>query len=159
MMEFNESNRIAALVGLATTLFHANQQENRSRAAGILNRVRGLMPARPENAQEMSQIFSVVGALAPIDSSEAIGMIELLVDQMNQIAEAYAVVNAFQGGGSVRQGEYLLQNGPNFGVYVDMNVFRGLATVQPERVGALVDAFSRREMRVMMRLSLLEDLR
>ena len=156
MMEFNESNRASALTSLALTVFGANREENRARAAGILNRVRSVLPDRPENQNEMSQVFSMINAFVEIEPAEGFRMFEPLVEQLNQLSEAFAVVHAFQGGGMIREGEYVMAHGFNFGVYLDPNMLRNLAQKDPDRTISLVDGFARREVRVMLRLNLLE---
>ena len=156
MMEFNDSNRISALTSLAVTVFNANRDENRTRAAATLNRVRTLLPDRPTNQNEWSQTLSVINAFAEIEPAESFRMLELLIEQMNELTEAFAVVQAFQGGGILREREYVLANGFNFGVYFDANLMRNLSKRDPDRAIALVDGFSRREMRILLRLSLLE---
>ena len=83
-------------------------------------------------------------------------MFEPLVEQLNQLSEAFAVVHAFQGGGMIREGEYVMAHGFNFGVYLDPNMLRNLAQKDPDRTISLVDGFARREVRVMLRLNLLE---
>lgn len=158
MLEFNESNRISALTSLALTVFNANREENRARAAGILNRVRAFLPDRPENQNDMSQIFAVINALAEIGPAEGFRMMEPLTEQLNQLTEAFAVVQAYQGGGMMREGEYVMAHGFNFGVYLDPNMLRNLSNKDPDRAIAFVDGFARREVRILLRLSLLEGL-
>lgn len=154
MLEFNDSNRNSALISLATTVYNANKEENRTRAVGILNRIRGLMPDRAENSNDMSHFFALINAMAAIEPAEAFLLFDSVIDQLNQLTEAYAVVNAFQGG-NIRQGEYLLANGFNFGVYIDPNMLNTLAQKDPERANAIIDSFARREVRILMRLNLL----
>ena len=76
-------------------------------------------------------------------------------DQINELTEAWAIVNAFQGG-NVRQGEYLLTNGFNFGVYIDPSTYRTLAQKDFDRTMPLIDGLRRREMRILILTSLLE---
>ena len=158
MMEFNESNRVSALTSLALTVFAANREENRMRAAGILNRVRSVLRDRPENQNDMSQLFAVINALAEIEPAEGFRMLEPLTEQLNQLTEAFAVVQAYQGGGMMREGEYVMAHGFNFGVYLDSNMLRNLSNKDPDRAIAFVDGFARREVRILLRLGLLENL-
>jgi hypothetical protein len=155
MMEFNDSNRISALVSLAQTVYGADRGKNRSRAISILNRARSLMPERPENNNELNQLFSLINAKASIEPAEALAEFEALTDQLNRIIEASAIVTAFQGG-YLRQGEYLLSNGFNFGVYIDPNMFRTFAQGDYARTEQLIDMFTRREVRIMLKLYVAE---
>ncbi|HLA94744.1 MAG TPA: hypothetical protein VK612_03410, partial [Pyrinomonadaceae bacterium] len=156
ILSFVEANKNSALISLALTIFNANPDENRSRSVGILNRVRSSMPDQPENSNDMSQLFQLVSTYASIDPSEAFRNLEPAVEQMNELANAFAVVNAFQGN-NVRQGEFVISNGYNFGIYIDSSMFRTLAEKDFGRTMDLIDGFSRREMRLMIRVQLLES--
>ena len=158
MMEFNDSNRVSALTSLATSVYNANREENRSRAAAILNRVLALLPERPESQNEVSQLFSLINAFADIEPAEGFRLFEPMIERLNELTEAFAVVTSYQGSGMFRDGEYVMTNGFNFGVYLDPNMFRNLSLKEPDRAIAIVDAFSRREVRMMLRLTLLEVL-
>jgi tetratricopeptide (TPR) repeat protein len=156
ILEFNESNRNSALISLAHTIYNKNPEENRTQAVGILNRVRSILPNKPETSNDMSQMLQLISTMTVIDPTEAFRDFEPVFDQINQLAEAFAVVNAFQGG-SVRQGEFLIANGFSFGVYMDPSIFRTLADKDFSRTMNLIDGFSRREMRLMLRMQMLES--
>ena len=156
ILELNESNRISALVALATTIYNKDPDANRGRANSLLQRARVFLPARPETSNEFTQLLQLINAMAGIDPSEAFRNFEPVVDQINQLTEAWAVVNAFQGGGNVRQGEYLLTNGLSFGVYIDPSMLRTLAQKDFDRTTTLIDGFQRRELRILVLATLLE---
>ena len=155
MMEFNDSNRISALTSLAQTIYNKNPVENKGRAAGILRRVRSLMPERPENYTELSQVFALINAMTAIEPTDAFSNLEPLVDQINTLTQAFAVVQGFQGG-QMRQGEYSLSGGMNFGIYVDPSMFRNLAKSDLDRTDSLIDSLNRVEMRIQLRMFLAE---
>ena len=156
ILELNESNRISALVALATTIYNKDPDANRGRANSLLQRARVFLPARPETSNEFTQLLQVINAMAGIDPSEAFRNFEPVVDQINQLTEAWAVVNAFQGGGNVRQGEYLLTNGLSFGVYIDPSMLRTLAQKDFDRTTTLIGGIQRRELRILVLATLLE---
>jgi len=155
IMQFGEAHRVASLSSLATAVFNKNPQENRTRANGILQRARSLLPEKPETSNELSQLLQLINTMVGIESSEAFRNFEPVVDQMNQVIDASAVVMGFQGG-NIRQGEYFLSGGLNFGVYLDTSVFRTLAQKDFGRTMQLVDSFHRREMRILILAYLLE---
>jgi hypothetical protein len=155
MLEFNESNRVSGLTSLAQTIFNKNPAENKNRAAGILRRVRSLLPERPENYNETSQLFSLINAMTPIEPTDAFANLEPLIEQINTLTQAFAVVQSYQGG-QLRQGEYQLNGGTNFGVYVDPSMFRNLANSDFDRTNALIDSLSRAELRIQLRMFLAE---
>ena len=93
--------------------------------------------------------------MAGIEPAEAFRNVEPVVDQINQLTEAWAIVNAFQGG-NVRQGEYVMGAGLSFGLYIDPSTFRTLAQKDFDRTMTLIDGLQRREMRILFLTSLLE---
>lgn len=157
MLGFNESNRISALTGLAMTIYRKDPKENRSRAMAILQRVRSHLPDKPETSTEFTQLFQLVTSMASIDPAEAFRNFEPLIDPINQIVEASAVLQRFQGGGYSREGEQLLAYGSNFGVYVDPSLLKTLAENDFARTSSLLNSLSRREMRIFVLTSLLES--
>ena len=157
MLDFNDSNRISGLTSLAQNIFNKNSVENRSRAAAILRRVRSLMPERPENYNETSQLFSLITTMTPIEPADAFANLEPLVDHINTVIQAFAVVQSFQGG-QLRQGEYQLSGGMNFGIHIDPGMFRNLANSDFDRTNTLIDSFSRTELRIALRMYLAEGL-
>ena len=156
MMQLNDGNRISALISLATTVFYKDQKENRARANGILQRVRSLMAERPETSTDFSQLFQLIGVMATVEPVEAFRNLEPMVGRVNEVTEAFAVVNAYQGG-NIRSGEYSLVNGYNMGVYLEPSILRTLAQNDFSRAMAMIDGLSRREMRIMIWMTLLEN--
>ena len=155
IMQFNESNRISALISLATTIYNKDPDANRARANAMLQRARTLLSPKPETSNEFAQLLQLINAMAGIEPTEAFRNFEPAVDQINQLTEALAVVNAFQGG-NIRQGEYLLANGFSFGVYIDPSMLRALAQKDFDRTTTLIDGLQRRELRILIFTSLLE---
>ncbi|MEO5858567.1 MAG: hypothetical protein ABIR33_06420 [Pyrinomonadaceae bacterium] len=157
MLEFYESNRVSGLTSLAQNLFNRNPAENKNRAAGILRRVRGLMPERPENYNETHQLFALINAMTAIDAADAFANLEPLTDHLNTLIQAFAAVRGFQGG-QLRQGEYQISNGMNFGISIDPTIFKNLAASDFERTNAIIDSFTRTELRISLRMYLAESL-
>ena len=155
MLEFNDSNRISALSSLAQTIYNTNPAENRSRSAALLQRVRGLMPERPETSNEVNQMFALTAAMIPIEPPHAFANLESMVEQLNRLVHAFAIVQTYSGI-MLRNGEYTLGMGSNLGFHFDMNIFRGLAQVDFDRTNAIIDSFERPELRVSLRMYLAE---
>ena len=156
MMQFNDGNRISALISLATTIYNRDQKENRSRANGILQRTRSLMPEKPETSTEFSQIFQLIAVMATIEPNDAFRNFEPLIGRLNELTEAWAVVNAFQGG-NIRQGEYSMASGYNLGVFIDPSMLNTLAQNDFSRTMTMIDGLSRREMRLTIWMGFLES--
>lgn len=157
MLEFNDSNRISALTSLAQTIYGKDPDKNRSRAAALLQRVRGLLPDRPETSNETNQMFALIGAMTPIEPADAFANLEPMVEQLNTLVRSFAVVQAYHGS-QFRQGEYNLAVGGNFGFHFDLGIFRNLAHADFDRTNAIVDSFERPELRLSIRMYLAEGL-
>lgn len=156
MMQFPESNRISALTSLAQTVYGKDPKENRGRANSILQRVRSLLPDKPETSLEYQQLFQLIGVMVTIEPSEAFRNLEPVVEPVNELTEAWAIVNGFQGG-TIRRGEYLMTQGYNPGIYFDQAMFSKLAQEDFSRTTRMIDGFSRREMRITLLMGLLES--
>jgi len=157
MLEFNDSNRVSALTSLAGNIYGKDPTENRSRAAALLRRVRGLLPDRPETSNDTNQMFALIHAMTPIEPSEAFANLEPMIEQLNTLIQAFAIVQGYHGG-QMRQGEYSLAMGSNFGIHLDQNMFRNLAQADFDRTNAIIDSFERPELRLSLRMYLAEGL-
>lgn len=157
MLEFSENTRVPALSSLAQAIYNRNPSEKKNRAAGILRTVRSLLPDRPETNNDINQLFAIINAMAQIEPADAFANLEPLIDQINTLTQAFAIVQGYQGG-QMREGEYPMAGGMNFGVHVDQSMFRSLATSDFDRTNALIDALERNEMRISIRLYLAENL-
>lgn len=124
----------------------------------LIEKARGQLPAKPETSNEMSQTMQIIGAYSRIEPAEAFRMFDGLVQQINELTEAAVIVNGFQGGYSIRQGEMLVSQGNSMGIYFDFSIFRNLAQIDFDRTLSMIGAFSRREMRVNLKQQLLEGL-
>lgn len=156
--EFSEQNRFSALISLADSMHSRDTEANQLRAAGILAKASAGLPPRPETSTDMQQLISLISAYTRIEPNEAFRILDSLAPQLNELAEASAVVSGFQGTYNFRRGEMLITNGHSFGVNLDGSVFRGLAQKDFDRTLALIGTFSRREMRVSFKQHLLDNL-
>ena len=156
--DFPDSNRLSALISLANSVFNQDETKNKSYAVALLEKARGQLPARPETSSEMSQTMQIISAYSRIEPSEAFRMFDGLIQPVNEIAEAAVIVNGFQGGYGVRQGEMLISQGHSMGIYFDTSIFRNLAQIDFDRTLSIIGGISRREMRVNLKQQLLEGL-
>ncbi len=144
------------LLGLATAAFKKNPTDNKSFSVGVLRKVRTMMPDRPSDNSELVQFMQLAGAYAPIDADESFNCLEPLAPQLNELADASAMVQGFQNNGSVRLGEFVIGMGWQFGFQIDTGTLRTLAKTDLERAQKLIDLFTRREIRAAFRLQLAE---
>lgn len=152
-----EQHRTAMLIYLATTVFHREQKENRSYAVSLLEKARQNISERPENNIEMGQLVQVINGYAQIDAGEAIRLFEALVPKLVELTDAAAVLNGFQMNGNVRDGEFLIVHGnphDQFGGY--SSIFPQFGKLDLARTINLIDAFKRPEVRISLKLQMLE---
>ena len=152
-----EYNRSSSLLNLANAIYQNDPEKNKSYALSVLGKARSVISDRPENSTEFSNLMQIIAAYGNIAPDEAFRSFESLIPQMNELADAYAIVNQFQGGGNMRQGEYMLSQGTSFGYYYDPSIFRVFAKNDFDRTMKLMDAFSRREIRLALLLYLAEN--
>lgn len=156
--EFPDNNRIVALIQLANTVFNKNNIENKAYALSLLGKARSQLSDTLGNSNELTQYSQLITAYGGIEPTEAFRMSEPLMPQLNELCEASIIVQAFQGAQNIQQGEMLIVNGAHFGFYLDVNVFQKLAEIDFERTINLIETFSRREMRVYLKLVLAESI-
>lgn len=155
--EFPVNNRQSAFLQLANTVFNKDRTENKAYALALLAKVRVELPEKPENSNELSVFTQLISAYLNIEPAEAFRLFEPLVPQLNALSDASAVLQAFQGGGNIRQGEFLMTQGANYGFYVDFSMLRTMAIADLDRTTSLIDGFTRREMRLMLKIQLAES--
>jgi tetratricopeptide (TPR) repeat protein len=154
--QLQDGARLSSLINLANVIYQKDPEKNKEYATAVLGKARSLVSDQPENSNEFSNLMQIITAYGNITPTEAFRTFEPLIPQMNELTDAYATVNQFQGGGNVRQGEYLMSQGANFGYYYDPSIFRTLAKNDFDRTMRLIDGFSRREVRLGMQLQLAE---
>lgn len=155
--EFPENTRLSGYVSLANSIYAADAEKNKSDALRVLGKGRALLPDRPENSNDLSGLAQLIYAYSNIEPAEAFRTFEALVPQLNELSDAAAIINAFQGNTNVKQGEFLLTQGNNFGFYLDLSSLNPLARKDLDRAMKLVDSFSRREVRTMLKLQIVES--
>ena len=155
--EFPENARINALSNLANAIYRKNREENKSYAVAVLAKARALVSEKPEDTTEMSNLTQIISAYSAIEPVEAFRLFEPLIPQINELCEAAVIINGFQRNSNIKQGEFVITSGNSWGFYgVDFSVLSKLSTTDFERVLNLIDSFSRREVRISLKLQLAE---
>lgn len=155
--EMNANNRISYLISLARAMYNRNPEANRPHAAALLDKVRSQFPAEIETSTDLNSMTQLISAYAEFDPPQAFREFNPLIPKFNEVSDAYVIVNAFQGGWSVRQGEYSLSNGYSSGFYIDESMIMRLAAVDFNQTLAIIDKISRRETRILLTFRLLES--
>ncbi len=152
-----ENYRRSLLLNIATSAYKKDPAENRSFAVGVLRKVRSALPDRPAENGELVLFMQLASAYSTIDAEEAFGCLEPLLSQLNELADANAVVQAFQNGYSVRSGEFVIGIGTSYGFQFDAGTLRVLSKADFDRTNKLIDGLSRREIRIGLKLQLAES--
>lgn len=156
--EMDEAGRGNQLISLANAIYQKDHVENLTYAVAVVEKARALIPEKPENATDMSSLMQVIGAYAQIKPAEAFRMYEQTIPQINELSDAAAVLNGFQGSWNVRNGEFLMSQGMSSGINgPDFYVLSTFCRNDFDRAIKLIDMFTRRETRISLRLQLLND--
>jgi hypothetical protein len=152
-----EQQRVALLVNLSTSILNRNQQENRARAAAILGKAHQLVNEKPENSNEMGILMQVINGYGQVDPPEAIRLFEGVIPKLTELTDATAVLNGFQVNSNVRDGEFLVANGSPLDQFGGNSYMLGsFARIDFERTMNLIEAFKRPEIRILLKLQLLD---
>lgn len=152
-----ENYRRPLLMQVATAAFKKDPVENKSFAVGVLRKVRSALPDRPAENGELALLMQLATAYSTIEPDEAFNCLEPLTAQLNELADANAVVQGFQNSFGVRLGEFVIGTGNSYGFQFDMGTLRSLAKADLDRLNKLIDGLTRREIRTGIRLQLAES--
>ena len=156
--EMPENQRNNALINLANAIYQKNPEENKSYAVAVLEKAHALISEKPENTTEMSNLMQIIAGYANIEPTESFRLFVLLIPQINELSEAAVIINGFQGSSNIRQGEFLMTQGVPLGFYgADFSVLRILVKNDFDRTMSLIDGFTRREIRIALKLQLAES--
>ena len=150
-------NRIGHLVNLSTAMLARDPKENRAQALALLEKARQLTSEKPENTNEMNMLMQVIGGYGQLNPAEAIRLYEGVVPKIVELTDASAVLNGFQVNSNVRDGEFLIVHGDPFNNFGgNLSMIGAFSRFDFDRTMKLVDSFNRPEMRISLRLQLLD---
>ena len=153
----NENTRRAGLLGLAMMAHAKDAEGNKGIALNLLRKVRTSMPDRPRDQASTTGFVRLATAYASVEPDEAFNTMDAVISVLNELADANAFVSAFRTDVQVRQGEYVMMPNPAYGFQVDAAAWRALMKAGAERTSKLIDGFSRREIRIAIRLQIAGD--
>jgi hypothetical protein len=152
-----EQQRVSLLVYLSNAVFARDPKENKAHASALLEKARQLTSEKPENSNEMNMLTQVIGGYSQIDPAEAIRLYEGIVPKIVELTDASAVLNGFQVNSNVRDGEFLITQGDPFNNFGgNLSMLGAFSRFDFDRTMKLVDSFNRPEMRISLRLQLLD---
>jgi hypothetical protein len=150
-------NRVPLLVNLANSIYNRDSEKNRAYASSVLGKARQLVNEKPENSSELGMLLHVINGYSSIEPSEAIRLFENIVPKFIELIDAAAVLNGFQANSNVREGEFIVTQGSPLDQFGGSSyVFGTFARSDLERTMNLIDAFKRPEIRLSLKLQLLD---
>jgi hypothetical protein len=153
-----EPQRVPALVNLANVVYSRDQKENKAHAIALLEKASQFTNERPENSTEMELLMQVISGYSNVEPDEAIRKFEAVVPKINELTNAAAIVIGYQLNSGVREGEFVLTQDDPFSNYgVNSSTIGAFARYDLERTMSLIDSFSRPEMRILLRLNLIQN--
>ena len=126
-------------------------------AAQLLEEARGVLGSRVENMNQLNAQIQLVTTYAPLDPGHAFEIIEPVIDQINALAAATAVLDGFQQPGQQRtfkDGELVSSsNNGGFNQYIVM--MGPLAKIDFDRTKIAADRFSRTDVKILAHLAMI----
>jgi hypothetical protein len=153
-----ESSRFYFLIQLATTIYQKNPTDNKTKALGVVNQAREMIPQPVETLEDISLLMQLATTVAEIDAEQAFPILESLTYQINEYVEAAAIVGKYRSDGSVRRGELIVNS---YGAVNGLNsMTQILSTLRKKdfgRAAAFVSGFQRPEVRVSLAMQLIDN--
>ena len=150
-------NRAGHLVNLSMSVFSRDQKENKANAVALLEKARQLISEKPENTTEMGMLMQLINGYSQMDPVEAIRLYEGVIPKIAELTDAAAVLNGFQPNSNVRDGEFIILHGNPFDQYGgNSSMISSFSRFDFDRTMKLIDNFNRQEIRISLRLQLLD---
>jgi hypothetical protein len=123
-------------------------------ALQLLDEARGMIGPQPANHNELRQMLSISNTYSSLEVTRSFEIIEPIVDQLNTLIAAAAVIDGFDYMRYFRDGELIPQNS---GLLTAMamlcvNEIGVLAKIEFDRAKLAADRFQRSELRIFARL-------
>ncbi|HVE58983.1 MAG TPA: hypothetical protein VNB22_19320 [Pyrinomonadaceae bacterium] len=153
-----DQERVATLTELASALAAKGEKET---AKTLLGESLQMMPGLLRKQTELESVAKVAGVYSRVAPEQAFALVESSIGQMNGYISAGIRMDEFYGGGAVEADE-LLFNSMNKQVLMSIPnssvLMKNLGCADFERAVALADKFDRPEIRLFVRLRLVQAL-
>jgi hypothetical protein len=152
------------VIALAQFALSAGAKGEKKVALKLLEEASGMVNQRARNINQLGAQLMLAHAYVQLDPSRSFAILEPIVDQLNELLGAAAILGGFFVEELVRDDEIMLgpimsflnMSSGEIGQY--MNDLAALARADFERTRALVDKFQRDEVRITMRLMLAQSI-
>lgn len=148
----SNDERATALAALAIT---AKEKEQPKLALQLLDEARSAISPRARNVTQLAAQFQVARALTLVDPARSFVIVEPMIDQVNELVNAAAVLGSFIAPEFMRDDEAMmsLASRPIAMLSTQFNKeLAALLTSDFERTKAVADRFQRNELRILARL-------
>ncbi|MEJ7849550.1 MAG: hypothetical protein WKF92_15820 [Pyrinomonadaceae bacterium] len=156
--ELPEDSQSPALIQLGQSIYEKDPVKNKSYVIALLEKYRTKLPERVETNNQITEIMKLASVYAAIEPPQSFRLVEPLIPVLNELIDASALLNGFQNGSVVRLGEMLISDGHPLAPFADNSILRELAASDLESTLNLINSFSRREIRLSLKLQLAESL-
>lgn len=146
------AERVAVLTQLAAS---ANAKNDKKSALQLMEEARSVVGARAANSSELGSLILIARTYATIDPLRGFDIVEQVIDQLNTLLAAAAVLDGFEHIRNFKDGELLPQMGQSLliGVLLQcQNEMGQFARADFDRAKATADRFQADEVRLMARL-------
>lgn len=155
----NKWTKIQKLVALAEQYKARATETDLEAASSLMKQARSLVSETPEDEEEVRGLMEVVRGYTTIEPETAFRMFEPIVDQMNEVVQASAVLSRYnRRSRSFKNGELILQtgNGPSeIPLFRYFEQFQLLGKADLARTSSLADRFQRGDVRILVKLAAL----
>ncbi len=157
----NKRMQIQRYVALAQQFHKKGAEADVEAAKALMKQARALINETPEDEDELNDLMEVVGGYATVEPDVAFRLFEPMVDQINDIVHASAILSKYnKRNRSFKKGELVLRanNSPSDGILL----FRYFKQIQLlgkadlARTGSLADRFQRGDARTVVKLVALQ---
>lgn len=152
-----KKTRIQKLVSLAMDFFKKGTEEDKETATNLIKDAKNMANEFPEDADELGDLMELVKGYSLIQPNEAFRLFEPIVDQMNDVVQAYSVLSKYNRRDfSFKKGELVMKVKGNSWdgilLFKYMEQIKLLGKADLVRMSTLADRFQRPDARSITKL-------
>lgn len=152
----NKLTQIQKLVSLAQQYYQKGTEKDIEAASDLMKNARSLINETPEDEDDLAGLMEVIRGYATIEPDSAFRLFEPMVDQMNEIIYASAVLSRYnKRNRSFKRGELILRperGNPEILLFRYLDQIQLLGKADLARAGSLADRFQRPDARILVKL-------
>ncbi len=150
-------NQIQQLVSLAKDFHKKNTEKDLEVAANLMKDAKALTNEIPEDEDDLNNLMEVVKGYATVNPNEAFRLFDPIVDQINEIVQATAVLSKYnKQNENFKKGELIMQFNSN--AWDSLLLYRYIEQIQLlgkadlNRMSSFSDKFTRNDTRTIVKL-------